>query len=525
MDDFVNVTRFISSYPSLSDSFPNDTFRAIILECTVLPKCVGTGCDALHQRLWSSNILALVNMNKLHLVNEFRVVMYDKSHLPLDLREVIVNNIMATLTEPLLNVRTIKFLGAGAFTGGQTQAAKVRRRDAVAAAKMMKCLFPNVTSLKYHLSPAWGKSVGFIKPPNRHCPLYEETYMAYADQLEHTQLHNPIPARISMFCDNLTSVSINVEFIRRRSRLPALPIAKLRILDLLHIDDVIPWRLFQIINDRISFDSLEELSLQFITKTSRNPLFPGCRISISFPKLKRMFMSGTPNVYEDIFHFFACKQVTSMHIIDEPKAFKTYNRYALQTVQELRVVNPASTAKPGQYKVEDVEHLFVLPSNVQDAMVGWFRYPLPLKVNWVFLRRLVFSASIADKQGLAHLIKQLPALISLDVNCYSMFQEDASLTPFPDQKDTFKKRGQVLVDSSAAAISKTLEELFVWAENDMFDCHGFCELLVRLPTVRFAKVNERFVATVQAAIVEYFRGRRVVNVRVYPPQLPAFHSF
>ncbi|ORX71342.1 hypothetical protein DL89DRAFT_266354 [Linderina pennispora] len=440
---------FISSYPSLGDSFPNDTFRAIILECTVLPKCVGTGCNALHQRLWSSNILALST--------SFRVVMYDKSHLPLDLREVIVSNIMATLTEPLLNVCTIKFLGAGAFTGGQTQAAKVRRRDAVAAAKMMKCLFPNVTSLKYHLSPAWGKSVGFIKPPNRHCPLYEETYMAYADQLEHTQLHNPIPARISMFCDNLTSVSINVDCA---------------FLDLLHIDDVIPWRLFQVIDDRISFDSLEELSLQFITKTSRNPVFPGCRISISFPKLKR----------HDIFHFFACKQ--------------TYNRYALQTVQELRV-----------YKVEDVEH--------PDAMVGWFRYPLPLKVSWVFLRRLVFSASIADKQGLAHLIKQLPALRSLDVNCYSMFQEDASLTPFPDQKDTFKKRGQVLVDSSAAAISKTLEELFVWAENDMFDCHGFCELLVRLPTVKFAKVNERFVAT----------GGVLVNVRVYPPQLPTFHSF
>ncbi|KAJ1931765.1 hypothetical protein FBU59_006602, partial [Linderina macrospora] len=305
LKDYQVVSKVVHECPAVAYHFPDETFHALIIECSVGLVYIDPLSAPESQRIWHSNIQDILHTGKTHLVTEVRIVMNEVSSLPLGLRSVLANNIMLALPGPLKNVRTIKFLGSGAFTAGQSQSAKSRRRDAVAVVDQFKELFPHVNRIMYYLNREWGSAAGFTKLPTKHCPLYEIAYMEYATQLEHIQLHNPLPPNLIMFCRNLTSVSVNVEFIRNRPNLPPLPIRTLRILDLLRLDGTIPWTMFEALNGIMSFDSLEELGVQFIAIMGSRVAFPDYKGLLAFPRLRALRISGTPHVYTDILEFFA----------------------------------------------------------------------------------------------------------------------------------------------------------------------------------------------------------------------------
>ncbi|ORX72287.1 hypothetical protein DL89DRAFT_291487 [Linderina pennispora] len=169
--------------------------------------------------------------------------------------------------------------------------------------------------------------------PNVRSILFLGLRNEYAHQLEHVQMLIPFPLNVPKLFDNLTSLSINIRYIRLRRDLPVIPTRCLRILEVFQIEAVIPWHLFETTNGALSFDSLQDLR-------------------------GRVFERLT--------------------IMDDPTNFERINEHAFETAPFVDV-----------YSVDMVERLYQLPSSVEVATLGLLDYPLPGLIAWHGLANLL----------------------------------------------------------------------------------------------------------------------------------------
>ncbi|ORX75014.1 hypothetical protein DL89DRAFT_264807 [Linderina pennispora] len=506
--EYSHVMNFVNSNPHRVNELPETVFGTLLLECYVecdREKCL---CNKNHTRDWMWNLGFLIKHNKLHLVTEFRVVVFNECKSPMHIDKVM-EDMTGKLLSSLPNVRSILFLGHGVFKAGIAEDVEPRQelKAAETAAKSIRKLFPCVTDLRYHLFKNWGPTPNITKELSRICPLYEYTLKEYAHQLEHLQVLIPFPMNVTKLLDNLTSLSINIIYVRQRRDLPVIPIQCLRILEMFQIEAVIPWHLFEITDGALNFDSLQDLRLEFIQAAAQTVDFPGCSYPVYFPKLSALNITGSAYVYTDIYAYFQGRLFESLTIMDDPTNFENINEHAFESVKILKIGHPTRTPFVDVYSVDMVERLYQLPSSVEEAILGLLDYPLPELIAWVNLRSLKLSASITDKHGLANLLGQLPLLHTLIVDCFSMNQKDADTTRFPDQKITFDEIGEVLDPSSQLPVSESLERLDLFVRGT-FDLVGFCELVLRLPRVTKVRTNHHMIPHVMAMLHQVFKVNR-----------------
>ncbi|ORX73894.1 hypothetical protein DL89DRAFT_263904, partial [Linderina pennispora] len=455
--EYSNIINFGDSYPHRVCELPEAVFRPLLLDCYC-------PCGKSHARF-------LTKHSKLHLVTELRVIIYNRCRLPMDMDKVI-KDMASRLPSSLPNVRSILFLGEGIFMAGLqmtwTPLRNLRRLSQLQSP--IRRLFPC----------NWGPAANITSEISRLCPLYECTLKEYMHQLEHVQMLIPFPLNVPKLFDNLTSLSINIRYVRLRRDLPAIPTQCLRILEVFQIEAVIPWHLFDITEGALDFGNLESLHLEFIQAAAQTVNFPGCDYPIHFPKLSALNITGSAYVYTDIYAYFQGRTFERLTIMDDPTNFERINEQAFESVKILKIGHPTRIPFVNMYSVDMVERLYQLPSNAEEAVLGLLDYPLPELIAWVNLRSLTLTASIADKHGLANLLGQLPLLHTLIVDCFSMSQKDVGSTNFPDQKITFDEIGEILDSSSNLPVSESLERLDLFVRG-AFDMVGFCELVSRLP--------------------------------------------
>ncbi|KAJ1950685.1 hypothetical protein FBU59_000563 [Linderina macrospora] len=427
----------------------------------------------------------------------------------------VMTEIVDELPEVMPNVRSIKFLGYGIFTAETVKYPELNTTDAELVTKAITKLFPNVTDLRSHVSRVWGPTPNISTLNDNAYPLYELLLNVYASQLWHVQMLIPFPQKVTKLFEFLASVSLNVQYARPRKDLPGIPTRRLRIVELFQIEDVIPWRLFETTNDKLDFESLEDLRLEFIHEAENAAGDFGCDVPIRFLKLNNLHITNSSYVYTDMFGYFRDRDLESLTIMDDPINFKEIKEHALERVKLLKLGHPTGTLFMSSYSVDMVEHLYNLPSNAEEAVIGLIQYPMPKMIAWDNLRSLRMSASIADKHGLANLLAQLPLLGTLFMDCLSMLQNDATATRFPDQTTTFRKLGQVMDPDDDSSISDTLTHMEFFVHGN-FDLNGFCELLSRLPYVRGVKINHNMLFHVMYMLEHEFGVKRHILFESFP---------
>ncbi|ORX71514.1 hypothetical protein DL89DRAFT_266528 [Linderina pennispora] len=515
--EYTRIMDFAKANPHRARELPDSAFSVLFIHCRVEDEDAGPLLKLKYPREWLLNLQFLIDHGKLDLVTEVRVAMYDESQQLLEL-DTILKDIAVDIGRPLPNVHSILYLGKGIFTAGQNQTIKNRKSDAEETVKLIRHLFPQVNDLKYHLYNAWFLSVGHTTLPDDANPLYELTFEACVEQLEHLQLHNPIPTTITKFPEHVVSLSINADYVRGRPDLPPVATDCLRVLYLLNSTDVFPWQLFRTSQGRFVFDCLEELSLQFTRRADNLVAFPGGNIHVSFPNLNTLQVSGACYVYHNLYAFFQECSITAMQIVDKPSDFSSINQHTLEAVKRLIVGHPLGKVSDNSYSSASVEHLFMLPANIEKAKFTWFRWPLPLNTAWINLRDLSFSANIATKSILANLIVQLPVLQLLNINCVTMVTDNVDKTVFSDEVSRITKFGQILDPLDDSSISDSVEEFEIMVQ-EVFDIEGFCELISRLPKVSRIKVHPHWVQDVQNTLRHYFEVTRIIDISAYPQVL------
>ncbi|KAJ1934689.1 hypothetical protein FBU59_005620, partial [Linderina macrospora] len=380
------------------------------------------------------------------------------------------------------NVRSIMFLGPGLFTATMAMHQILHTTDADVVTKTIQRLFPNVTYLRSHVSRIWGPTPNILEQIFDAYPLFEFLLKAYAARLCHVQMLIPFPLNVASLFEFLTSISINVQYVRPREDLPRIPIRRLRILELFQIDGSIPWWLFMAVGGMHNFESLEDLRLEFIRAAGATREFPDSYFFVLFPSLNRLHITGAAYVYTDIRSYFKDSYLDSLTIVDDPADFMDTSENALENVRVLKIGHRAGTPNEDRHSEEAVERLYNLPSSAEEATLRFVDYPLPQRITWVNLRSLGMSVSIADKCRVANLVRQLPRLNRLVIDCFSMIPADAKNTRFPDQKYVPKPLKDALKPSNRTPISQSLVHLELMVRGS-FDTYGFSELLSRLPQV------------------------------------------
>ncbi|KAJ1958710.1 hypothetical protein EC988_000145 [Linderina pennispora] len=507
---------FVSSNPHCVNELSEAVFGTLLLECFVECDRIKCSCSKSHDRDWMWNLGFLIEHNKLHLVTEFRVVIFNECELPMHIDKVM-KDMENRLQSSLPNVRSILFLGPGVFTAGTAKDADLIQefRTAEAAAQSIRKLFPCATDLRYHVFRKWVPTPNILGADRKLCPLYEYTLKEYAHQLEHVQMLIPFPLNVPKLFDNLTSLSINIRYIRLRRDLPVIPTRCLRTIEVFQIEAVIPWHLFETTDGALNFDSLQDLRLEFIQATANTATFPGCNCPVHFPRLNTLHVTGSAYVYTDIYAYFQGRVFERLTIMDDPTNFERINEHAFETVKMLKIGHPTGAPFVDVYSVDMVERLYQLPSSVEVATLGLFDYPLPGLIAWVDLRSLTLAASIADKHGLANLLGQLPLLHTLVVDCFSMIRSDAKVTKFPDQKITFDEIGEVLDPSSQLPVSESLERLDLFVRGT-FDLVGFCELVLCLPRVTKVRINHHMIPHIMSMLHQAFKVSRNIAFEPLP---------
>ncbi|ORX63494.1 hypothetical protein DL89DRAFT_273326 [Linderina pennispora] len=425
--EYSHVMNFVNSNPHRVNELPETCY------------CL---CNKNHARDWMWNLGFLIKHNKLHLVTEFRVVIYNKCELPMHIDK---------LRSSLPNVRSILFLGYGDVEPRQELIA------AESAAESIRKLFPC----------NWGPTPNILVERQRICTLYECTLKEYIHQLKHVQVLIPFPLNVAKLIDNLTSLSINIPYIRLRHDCQLFN-------SMFQIEAVIPWHFFEITEGALSFNNLESLHLEFIQVAARTVDFPGCNYPVYFPRLSALNITGSAYVYTDIYAYFHGRVFERLTIMDDPTNFEHINEHAFESVRMLKIGHPTRTPFVDVYSVDMVERLYQLPSSVEEAVLGLLDYPLPELIAWVNLRSLKLSASIAG---------QARACQSAGTTATSAHtHQRCGYTRFPDQKITFDEIGEVLDPSSQLPVSESLERLDLFVRGT-FDLVGFCELVLRLPRV------------------------------------------
>ncbi|KAJ1957927.1 hypothetical protein EC988_000580 [Linderina pennispora] len=506
--EYSNVMNFVSSNPHRVNELSEAVFGTLLLECFVECDRIKCSCSKSHDRDWMWNLGFLIEHSKLHLVTEFRVIVYNNCKSPMHIDKVM-KDMENRLQSRLPNVRLILFLGYGVFTAGTMEGVDLNqeRKAAEAAAKSIRKLFPRATDLRSHVYKLWGPTPNVsILAPNSF-PLYEYTLREYAHQLEHVQMLIPFPPNVPKLFDSLTSLSINIRYIRLRRDLPVIPTRCLRILEVFQIEAIIPWHLFEITDGALNFGSLQDLRMEFIQATANTATFPGCNCPVHFPRLNTLHVTGSAYIYTDIYAYFQGRVFERLTIMDDPTSFERINEHAFETVKMLKIGHPTGAPFVDVYSVDMVERLYQLPSSVEVATLGLFDYPLPGLIAWVNLRSLTLAASIADKHGLANLLGQLPLLHTLVADCFSMIRSDAKVTKFPDQKITFDEIGEILNPTSQLEVSESLERLDLFVRGT-FDLVGFCELVLCLPRVTKVKVNHHMIPHIMSMLHQVFKVSR-----------------
>ncbi|KAJ1951408.1 hypothetical protein FBU59_000173 [Linderina macrospora] len=480
----------------------------LLLECYVECDILGCTCDKKHIRDWMTNLLLLKKYNRLGLVTEFRVVIYNNCELPMRFDRVM-SDLAGHLPEVMPNVRSVKFLGRGIFTAETVEYPELNTTDAVLAAKAITKLFPNVTDLRSHVSRIWTPTHNINSLHDDAYPLYEYLLGAYAAQLWHVQMLIPFPPKVTKLFEFLTSVSLNVQHARPREDLPGIPIRRLRIVELFQIDASIPWWMFEVNQNELNFESLDSLLLEFIHEAGNTLEFHGCSIPVCFPRLNNLQVTNSSYVYTDIFGHFKDRDLECLTIMDDPTNFTKIKKSALKRAKVLKIGHPTGTPFVDKYSVDMVEHLYNLPSNAEKAVLGHIQHPLPKMIAWDNLRSLRMSASIADKHGLASLLAQLPLLRFFFMDCFSMSKDDAAVTRFPGQKVMLDKLGQVMDPDDISLVSKTLTHIEFFVQRT-FDVHGFCELLARLPNTNYVKINDEVMFLVMDTLEQVLGVKRPI---------------
>ncbi|KAJ1949665.1 hypothetical protein FBU59_001042 [Linderina macrospora] len=421
----------------------------------------------------------------------------------------VMTEIVDELPEVMPNVRSIKFLGRGIFTAETVKYTGSNTTDAKLAVRTITKLFPNVADLRSHVSRVWGPTHNINSLDDDAYPLYEYLLDAYAAQLWHVQVLIPFPPKVTKLFENLTSVSLNIQHARPREDLPGIPIRCLRIVELFQIDGVIPWWLFETVRNKLNFVSLESLLLEFIHEAEMTVDDLGCNVPVCFPSLNNFHVINSSFVYTDIYGYFRDRDLEKLTIRDDPMNFKKIKEPALERVKLLKIGHPTGTPFMSTYSVDMVEHLYNLPSNAEEAVIGHIQHPLPKMIAWDNLRKLRMSASIVDKHGLASLLAQLPLLRFLFMDCFSMSKDDAAATKFPGQKVMLDKLGQVIDPDDMSLVSKTLTHMEFFVQKT-FDVHGFCELLARLPNANNIKINDEVMFPVMDTLEQVLGVKRPI---------------
>ncbi|KAJ1931962.1 hypothetical protein FBU59_006532, partial [Linderina macrospora] len=225
--------------------------------------------------------------------------------------------------------------------------------------------------------------------------------------------------------------------------------------------------------------------------------------------LNKLHITGSAYVYTDIFRYFKGRDLENLTIMDDPMNFKNIKEPALERVKLLKVGHPTGTPFMSAYSIDMVEHLYNLPSNAEEAVIGLIQYPMPKMIAWDNLRSLRMSASIADKHGLANLLAQLPLLRFLFMDCFSMSKDDAAATKFPGQKVMLDRLGQVMDPDDMSLVSETLTHMEFFVQRT-FDVHGFCELLARLPNANNIKINDEVMFAVMDTLEQVLGVKRPI---------------
>ncbi|KAJ1951396.1 hypothetical protein FBU59_000176, partial [Linderina macrospora] len=287
------------------------------------------------------------------------------------------------------------------------------------------------------------------------------------------------------------------------------------IVELFQIDDVIPWWLFETVDGKLNFESLDGLRLEFIHEAEHTVDGLERDVPVQFPKLSKLHVTNSSYIYANIFDYFKDRDLERLAIRDDPRNFNKIKKPSLERAKVLTIGYPTGTSFVDTYSVKMTEHLYSLPSNAEEAVIGRFQYAMPKMIAWANLRKLRMSASIADKHGLTNLLAQLPLLEMLFMDCFSMLKDDAALTNFPDQRAMLDRLGQVMDPEDRSIVSDTLThmEFFVYGN---YDLHGLCELLSRLSNVYYVKVNNNVLSHVMYTLEHIFGVIRPILFESFP---------
>ncbi|KAJ1950476.1 hypothetical protein FBU59_000660, partial [Linderina macrospora] len=271
LKDYKIIERFIDKNPSRIPELPDIAFGALVLESNDPCDCKEKGCTKPHKRIWRSNVKVIKRHNKKHLVTEFRIIAHGVSKKLLNI-DAEMTKIEEDLGGPLLNVHKIFFTGQGLIHVG-VEDTEASDADSESAAETICDVFPETADVTFHPNHKWGVTVGFEKLPSTVCKLFGLVFSACAHQLQTLQLHLTTPLTFSKFCEELVSLSINVQHIRRHRRLPQVPVRCLKILRLLHINGAIPWTLFEMADGQLVFPGLKEVNFYFLVNSTNKISF------------------------------------------------------------------------------------------------------------------------------------------------------------------------------------------------------------------------------------------------------------
>ncbi|ORX72953.1 hypothetical protein DL89DRAFT_265126, partial [Linderina pennispora] len=394
MSDYFYVESFVKTCPTRVNELTANAFTVLILESNDPCDCDVPSCEKSHKRIWRSNLRTIDLLRKRHLIKEFRVIAHGVSKKLLNINQELTK-LADSLGGPLATVRKILFLGRGLI---QAVAAKVYHR-----------LFPNVSDLTFHRQRKWGVSAGYTKLPPDRCTLFEQTFTKYMYQLEALQLHLTTPLEFHKFCENLSSLSINIQHIRRHRDLPLIPALRLR------------W-----IEGQLVFQSLVKIDFTFVVNAENKTAFPGYQYPIDFPVLGSLRVTNAIGVYDNIYAYFTSNTLRRLVVKDDPDAFEHIDWRVLQTVQRFEIEHPTGEFYKREYSSDSIQKLFAQESAVREVvMLGPVYYTLPRTINWHNLVLLDIAVAIADKDMLGNMVAQLPHLESLHINCVSMLTKDA----------------------------------------------------------------------------------------------------
>ncbi|KAJ1953340.1 hypothetical protein EC988_003050, partial [Linderina pennispora] len=467
---------------------------ALTLECKVECSCNRRACPKSHARQWTTNYKELKRRGTLGQVEEFQIILLNQCRRELNLDKELETNGLSAMRLP--NVNSLVFLGEGVFTAGRYQDTKLSNAEVKRTGIHIISIFPNITRLEYFLSRDRGSSSGNRKLlPGIGTKIVLSLLNHFISQLTTVQILVPfMVGRSFSFSNHLTSLTINDSYLRQLTPFPSIPVAALRRVQILKVVDKVNWGPFEKINDSlIVFPHVEEVTLQFV-RPDRLVTLPEARdCDTLFPRLNVISVMGVNFSSMNFLKVFG-DNAQFLRICDNPRALTRVSSVLLDCAQNLQLIHTDPRPSARSYSVLHMRALYEADAgSLYGARMLGIEYPLPETINWSWMMWLHMTASIADPKSIAHMVGQLPALMTLVLECFSMNRDDLLISDrnehFGDQAYTFVKADSNFYRSDTRPISKELMRFEICSHRGL-DLDGLVYLVGRLPSLVSLGVNK-----------------------------------